>query len=179
MFSSPAYATMLSDRDVLLLGQKAKAFTVYLPVPFCLIICLISTRTLLLMYLTPSLRVSVSYLSSLPERRGASNDQDKWWYMPYIRSLHSRTLPLEGLQLPQCGTSIFPLVRVEPKRHNKLWAAMLRCSALGGKRGLVQWECNVLPRMSDLWSLHSLLFAGWCWSAFTNTCDRFLISNCR
>ena len=77
MFSSPAYATMLSDRDVLLLGQKAKAFTVYLPVPFCLIICLISTRTLLLMYLTPSLRVSVSYLSSLPERRGASNDQDK------------------------------------------------------------------------------------------------------
>jgi len=37
VFSSPAYATMLSDRDVLLLGQKAKAFVVYLPVPFCLI----------------------------------------------------------------------------------------------------------------------------------------------
>ena len=37
IFSSPAYATMLSYGDVLLLGRKAKAFIVYLPVPFCLI----------------------------------------------------------------------------------------------------------------------------------------------
>ena len=62
IFSSPAYATMLSDRGVLLLGQKAKAFIVYLPVPFCLITCLISTWTLSLTYFTPFSRVSVSRL---------------------------------------------------------------------------------------------------------------------
>jgi hypothetical protein len=72
MFSSPAYATMLSNRDVLLLGQKAKAFIVYLPVPFCLIICLFTAWALLLTYLTPFSRVNVSNLSSLLERRGAS-----------------------------------------------------------------------------------------------------------
>ena len=58
VFSSPAYATMLSDRDVLLLGRKAKAFTVYLPVPFRLMICPLSTQALLLTYLTPFSRVS-------------------------------------------------------------------------------------------------------------------------
>ena len=72
MFSSPAYATMLSDGDVLLLGRKAKAFTVHLPVPFCLTACLPSARTLLLTYLMPLSRVSAIPSSSLPGRRGAS-----------------------------------------------------------------------------------------------------------
>jgi hypothetical protein len=53
---------MLSDRGVLLLGQKAKAFIVYLPVPFCLITCLLSTWTLSLTYLAPLSRVGVSRL---------------------------------------------------------------------------------------------------------------------
>lgn len=35
-FSSPAYATMLSNGDVLPLEWKAKAFVVHLPVLFCL-----------------------------------------------------------------------------------------------------------------------------------------------
>ena len=37
LFSSPAYATMLSNGDALPLEWKAKAFVVHLPVPFCLI----------------------------------------------------------------------------------------------------------------------------------------------
>ena len=75
MFSSPAYATMLSDGDVLLLGQKAKAFVVYLPVPFCLTICLLSTWTLLLMYLTPFSRVGVSCLVLYQREGGKGNVQ--------------------------------------------------------------------------------------------------------
>ena len=87
MFSSPAYATMLSDRDVLLWGQKAKAFIVYLPVPFCLITCLLSTQTLLLTHLIPFPRVSVSLLSSFPERRGVSECPSQMM----IHAIHSQS----------------------------------------------------------------------------------------
>src|ERR1700750_2583425 len=70
----------------------------------------------------------------------------------HIRSLHSRTLPSQGLQLPQCRTFIFPLVCVEPKDTAS-------CGPL--HQGVVRWAesggwfnegTNVLPRMSDSWS---------------------------
>ena len=70
VFSSPAYATMLSDRDVLLLGQKAKAFVVYLPVPFRLIMLQLLTWASLLTCLILFSRVSVGHLGSLSEGRG-------------------------------------------------------------------------------------------------------------
>jgi hypothetical protein len=69
VFSSPAYATMLSDRDVLFLGQKAKAFVVYLPVPFCLILHPLPVQASLLTYLIPFSRVSVGQLHFSSERR--------------------------------------------------------------------------------------------------------------
>jgi hypothetical protein len=72
IFSSPAYATMLSYGDVLLLGWKAKAFIVYLPVPFCLTTFSLLTWSLLLTSLTPFSRVSASCLSSLQREGGAS-----------------------------------------------------------------------------------------------------------
>jgi hypothetical protein len=60
-FSSPAYATVLSNRGVLLLGQKAKAFVAYLPVPFCLMIRLLFTKGFITdVSLTPFFRVSTS-----------------------------------------------------------------------------------------------------------------------
>jgi hypothetical protein len=69
-FSSPAYATMLSDRDVLLLGQKAQSFHSVLASAILSDNCLCYTWTLLLMHLAPFSRVSVSPLSSLSERGG-------------------------------------------------------------------------------------------------------------
>jgi hypothetical protein len=86
IFSSPAYATMLSDRDVLLLGQKAKAFIVYLPVPFCLITCLLLTWTLPLTYLTPFSRASVSH--SVLYRRGGVDECPS---QMMIHAIHSQS----------------------------------------------------------------------------------------
>jgi hypothetical protein len=45
--------------------KKLKAFLVYLPVPFCLIICLLFSKTIADVSLVSSLRVNVSYLSLL------------------------------------------------------------------------------------------------------------------
>jgi len=83
--------------------------------------------------------------------------------MPYIRSLHSRNPPFIRVELPQCGTPIFSLVCVEPK-------GMTSCGA-ATNQGVVRWAesggwfnegPNVLPRMSDTWSLPYLLFCRCC-----------------
>jgi hypothetical protein len=58
LFSSPAYATMLSSRSVPL-GQKAKAFVVHLPVTFYLNTCFGFLAQALLLTL-PSFRNNVS-----------------------------------------------------------------------------------------------------------------------
>ena len=70
IFSSPAYATMLSYGDVLLLGWKAKAFIVHLPVPFCLIAFSLLTWDLLLTHLMLFSRVSAGCLSSFQREGG-------------------------------------------------------------------------------------------------------------
>jgi hypothetical protein len=87
IFSSPAYATMLSNRDVLLLGQKAKAFIVYLPVPFCLIIYLLTFDLLDSVADTPFPRVSANCPSSLIERREASKHPSQMM----IHAIHSQS----------------------------------------------------------------------------------------
>ena len=45
--------------------KKLKAFLVYLPVPFCLIICLLFSKAIADVSLMSFLRVNVSYLSLL------------------------------------------------------------------------------------------------------------------
>jgi hypothetical protein len=76
IFSSPAYATMLSYGDVLLLGRKAEAFVVYLPVPFRLIAFSLLTLALLLTHLMLFSRVSAGCLSSLWREGGQAKVQD-------------------------------------------------------------------------------------------------------
>jgi len=61
---------MLSYGDVLLLGRKAKAFVVYLPVPFCLTAFSLLTWSLLLTHLTLFSRVSAGFLSFLQREVG-------------------------------------------------------------------------------------------------------------
>ena len=90
VFSSPAYATMLSNRDVLIPGQRAKAFTVHLPVP----VHLTPSVYLLTLWLDfvadhPCFigRVSVSPLSLFLERGGGTSGRPS---KMMIHAIHSQ-----------------------------------------------------------------------------------------
>ena len=129
MFSSPAYATMLSDRDVLLLGQKAKAFTVYLPVPSHLMICLLSSQTfVLLTHLIPFSRVSVSPLSSLSERRVGGQVNDDTCHTFAVSTLEPSLH--EGCNSPSVEHLYSPLFVLNPK-------GTASCGPL--HQGVVRW----------------------------------------